>query len=132
MPTISTLNQNIYELGSDTNLDSNNRLPITITGTNLQSTYSIYLEGPLDDTGNTTTNTKQYNLADYVTNINNAGTQLTATLPTDLTNSDLEAGDYTIHVVTQGTDENGVVAGFSYTEKKPLSVYDSICPYRLG
>ena len=131
IPTISTLNQNIYELGSDTNLDSNNRLPITITGTNLQSTYSIYLEGPLDDTGNTTTNTKQYNLADYVTNINNAGTQLTATLPTDLTNSDLEAGDYTIHVVTQGTDENGVVAGFSYTEKKPLSVYDSIDNVRI-
>ena len=52
-------------------------------------------------------------------------------MPTDITNSDLEAGEYTIHVVTQGTDENGVVAGFSYTEKKPLSVYDSIDNVRI-
>ena len=110
VPTIDTLNQNSYELGSGTNLDSNNRLPITITGTNLKSTYRVYLVSNADST-------KQYDITkENITNISN--TELKITLPTDITNSELEAGDYTIHVVTQGGEDT---IGFTYTEKpKPV------------
>ena len=108
-PTISTLSQNSYELGSDTNLDSNNRLPVTITGTNLKSTYRVYLESNTDTS-------MRYDLTNNITSITD--TQLKVILPTDITNSELEAGEYTIHVVTQGTDENGITIGFTYTEKQ--------------
>ena len=119
VPTITNLSQNSYELGSDTNLDSDNRLPVTITGTNLQSTYRVYLVSNAD------TNI-QYDLTNNITSITD--TQLKVTLPTDITNSDLEAGEYTIHVVTQGGEAS---VGFTYTEKRALSVYDSIDNVRV-
>ena len=111
-PTIDSLNQNSYELGSNTNLDSNNRLPITITGTNLKSTYRVYLVSNADSS-------KQYDLTDNVASVTN--TQLKLPLPTDKTNSDLEAGEYTIHVVTQGGEDN---AGFAYADiRRPTFGY---------
>ena len=118
-PTINTLNQNSYELGSGTNLDSNNRLPVTITGDNLESTYKVYLESNADSS-------KQYDLTNNVTSV--TITHLKLTLPTDITNSDLEPGDYTIHVVTQGGEAS---IGFTYTEKKALSAYDSVDNVRV-
>ena len=106
-PTITSIDPNQYELGSNTNLDSNNRLPITITGTNLESTYNAYLENNADSS-------KRYDITgENITSVTD--TQLKLTLPTDITNSDLEPGEYTIHVVTQG-GEDGI--RFTYTEKK--------------
>ena len=121
IPTIDTLSQNSYELGSDTNLDSNNRLPVTIIGTNLKSTYRAYLVSNAD------TNI-QYDLTSYITDIDTTtGRSLTITLPTDITNSDLESGEYTIHVVTQGGE--GTI-GFTYTEKQlPDGMLQSTADY---
>ena len=111
MPTITSINPNQYELGSNTNLDGNNRLPITITGTNLKSTYNVYLE-------NNTDSSKRYDITgENITSVTD--TQLKLTLPTDITNSDLEPGEYTIHVVTQGGE--GTI-GFTYNESKINSV----------
>ena len=105
-PTITSIDHNQYELGSNTNLDSNNRLPITITGTNLKSTYKVYLE-------NNTDSSKRYDITgENITSVTD--TQLKLTLPTDITNSDLEPGEYTIHVVTQG-GEDGI--GFTYNDQ---------------
>ena len=47
------------------------------------------------------------------------GKSLTCNIPTDQTNPDLEPGDYTIHVVTQGGE--GTI-GFTYNESKTNSV----------
>ena len=119
IPTIDTLSQNSYELGSDTNLDSNNRLPVTITGTNLKSTYRVYLTGV---NGNEVNNGDCTNIA-----IASGGNSLTCTLPTDETNPELEAGEYTIHVVTQGGE--GTI-GFTYTEKQlPDGMLQSTADY---
>ena len=119
-PTITSIDPSQYELGSDTNLDSNNRLPITITGTNLKSTYKVYLESNTDSS-------KRYGITtENITSVTD--TQLKLTLPTDITNSDLEPGDYTIHVITQGGEGS---IGFEYTEKKALSVYDSVDNVRV-
>ena len=98
MPTITSTSSNTYELGSGA--DST----VTITGTNLASTYKVYIESNTDST-------KQYDITSTITNLTDTG--LTVTIPTDQTNPDLEAGDYTIHVVTQGGEGS---AGFSYTE----------------
>ena len=111
-PTITSIDHNQYELGSNTNLDSNNRLPITITGTNLKSTYNVYLE-------NNTDSSKRYDITgENITSVTD--TQLKLTLPTDITNSDLEPGEYTIHVVTQGGEGS---IGFEYAESKVKSSY---------
>ena len=106
MPTITSTSSNTYELGSGA--DST----VTIAGTNLASTYKVYIESNTDST-------KQYDITSTITNLTDTG--LTVTIPTDQTNPDLEAGDYTIHVVTQGGE--GTI-GFSYTESKILSIYD--------
>ena len=103
-PDINSVTPNTYELGSNTNLDSNNRLPVTITGTNLQSTYRVYLVSNADST-------KQYDITkENITIVSN--TELKIALPTDITNSELEAGEYTIHVATQGGEGS---IGFTYT-----------------
>ena len=112
-PTVDSMSPTSYELGSNTNLDSNNRLPVTITGTNLKSTYKVYLEN------NTDSNTN-YDLTSNITSVSD--TELKVALPTDKTNSNLEAGEYTIHVVTQG-GEAGIP--FEYKEK-PIPV-GSVC-----
>ena len=121
-PTITNIDPNQYELGSNTNLDSNNRLLITITGTNLKSTYKVYLENNADSS-------KRYDITgENIASVTN--TQLKITLPTDKTNPDLEPGEYTIHVVTQGTDDNGVSIPFTYTEKQlPAGIQQSTADY---
>ena len=122
MPTITNIDPNQYELGSNTNLDSNNRLPITITGDNLGSTYNVYLVSNADGS-------KRYDITgENIASITD--TELKLTLPTDKTNSDLEPGEYTIHVVTQGTDDNGVSIPFTYTEKQlPAGMQQSTADY---
>ena len=109
-PTITSVSPNQYELGS------NGNSTVTIEGTNLASTYSVYL-----------TNTNGDKVGDC-TNLGVADdTQLTCTMPTDQTNPDLEPGDYTIHVVTQGGEET---IGFSYTKKTlPDGILESTDDY---
>ena len=103
-PTITSTSSNTYELGSGA--DST----VTIAGTNLASTYKVYIESNTDSN-------KQYDITSTITNLTDTG--LTVTIPTDQTNPDLEAGDYTIHVVTQGGEES---VGFTYNESKMNSV----------
>ena len=103
-PTITSIDPSQYELGSGA--DST----VTIAGTNLASTYKVYIESNTDST-------KQYDITSTITNLTD--TELTVTIPTDQTNPDLEAGDYTIHVVTQGGE--GTI-GFTYNESKTNSV----------
>ena len=97
-PTITSVSPNQYELGS------NGNSTVTIAGTNLASTYKVYIESNTDSN-------KQYDITNTITNLTNTG--LTVTIPADQTNPDLEPGDYTIHVVTQGGEET---IGFSYTK----------------
>ena len=112
MPTITSTSRNTYELGSGA--DST----VTITGTNLASTYKVYIESNADST-------KQYDITSTVTNLTDTG--LTVTIPTDQTNTDLEPGDYTIHVVTQGGEGS---TGFSYTKKTlPDGILESTDDY---
>ena len=97
-PTNLSVSPTSYELGSGA--DST----VTIAGTNLASTYKVYIESNTDST-------KQYDITNTITNLTDTG--LTVTIPTDQTNPDLESGDYTIHVVTQGGE--GTI-GFAYKE----------------
>ena len=112
-PQIASVNPNSYELGSN----SNNR--ITIRGQNLDSAYKVYLEGPLDSTGSPSATSKQYDCTNLMGIVDDSyNYQLACNIPTDQTNPDLEPGDYTIHVVTQGGE---ATIGFAYTEKpKPV------------
>ena len=111
-PTITSTSSNTYELGSGA--DST----VTIAGTNLASTYKVYIESNTDST-------KQYDITNTITNLTDTG--LTVTIPTDQTNPDLEPGDYTIHVVTQGGEGS---AGFSYTRKTlPDGILESTDDY---
>ena len=103
-PTITSIAPNTYELDSNTSIDINNRLPVTIAGTNLQSTYQVYLQS---DAGSGI----QYDLTNNITNA--TSTSLTVTLPTDLTDPSLEPGNYTIHVIAQGGEAS---VSFTYTE----------------
>ena len=99
-PTITSVTPNTYKLGSGADSTA------TITGTNLASTYRVYLK-------NTTDGSKQYDVTNSITNVTDG--QLTVTLPTDKTNPELGVGDYTIHVVTQGGEDS---IEFAYTEKQ--------------
>ena len=110
-PTITNIDPNQYELGSGASGQ------ITINGTNLRSAYSVYIA-----------NTNGDKVGDCTSIQVASDTQLTCTVPTDQTNPDLEPGDYTIHVVTQGGEDS---IGFTYTEKKALSVYDSVDNVRV-
>ena len=103
-PTITNIAPNTYELDSNTSIDINNQLPVTIAGTNLQSTYQVYLQS---DTGSGI----QYDLTNNITNA--TSTSLTVTLPTDFTDPSLEPGNYTIHVIAQGGEAS---VSFTYTE----------------
>ncbi len=109
-PTIASISPTTYELGSNEGLDSTNRLPVTITGNYLSSTNRVYL---------TNSNTTASNAGtEYgCTNIQVAsdGNSLTCTLPTDKTNSDLEAGDYNLTILA----DNGTAVlddAFTYTK----------------
>ena len=121
-PQIASVNPNSYELGS------NNDSRITITGQNLDSAYRVYIEGPLDTTGNPSTTSKQYDCTNLMGVVDgNYNYQLACNIPTDQTNPDLEPGDYTIHVVTQGGEDS---IGFTYTEKQlPDGILQSTADY---
>ncbi len=91
-PTITSVTPDSYQLESGASGQ------ITIEGTNLSSAYSVYLTNASGDT------------VGDCTNLNVVGdTQLTCTIPT----TGISAGDYTIHVVTQGGE---ATIGFSYVE----------------
>ena len=55
-------------------------------------------------------------------------TQLNLTLLTDITNSNLEPGNYTIHAVTQGGEDS---IGFTYTKPSSQSVYGQQANIRI-
>ena len=110
-PSIISLDPSQYELGSG----ASNQ--ITINGTNLRSAYSVYIA-----------NTNGDKVGDCTSIQVASDTHLTCTIPTDQTNPDLEAGDYAIYVVTQGGEAS---IRFTYTEKKALSVYDSVDNVRV-
>ena len=112
-PTITSVSPNTYELGSGESEQA------TIKGANLESTYKVYIESNTDST-------KQYDITSTITNLTDTG--LTVTIPTDQTNPDLEPGDYTIHVVTQGGEET---IGFSYTKPSSQSIYDEKANVRV-
>ena len=109
-PTIASISPTTYELASNEGLDSTNRLPVTITGNYLSSTSRVYL------TNSNTTATNAGTEYDC-TNIKVASDSksLTCTLPTDKTNSDLEAGDYNLTILA----DNGTAVldnAFTYTK----------------
>lgn len=97
-PTITSVTPDSYQLESSASGQ------ITIEGANLSSAYSVYLTNASGDT------------VGDCTNLNvTSDTQLTCTIPT----TGISAGDYTIHVVTQG---GGASVPFAYTEKpKPVN-----------
>ena len=92
-PTITSVTPDSYQLESGASGQ------ITIEGANLSSAYSVYLTNASGDTVGDCTN---LNVVD--------DTQLTCTILT----TGISAGDYTIHVVTQGGE---APIGFTYTEK---------------
>ena len=107
VPKLTAIDPPSYELGSVTSGQ------ITITGNNLLSAYEVYLTNTNGDRAGECTN---LNVVD-----NNS---ISCTIPT----ADIAAGSYTIHVVTQGGEDS---IGFTYTEKKALSVYDSVDNVRV-
>ena len=118
-PTIASINPSTYELGSNEGLDSSNRLPVTITGNYLSSTSRVYLTN--NDTAASNAGT-EYDC----TNIQVAsdGNSLTCTLPTDKTNSDLEAGTYNLTVLA----DNGTAVldnAFTYTKQTGSTTINS-------
>ena len=99
VPKITNLSKDSYELGSG---DSSQ---ITISGTNLGSTYEVYL---------TNTNGDRVGECTELSVINDSN--ISCTTPT----TDITAGSYTIHVVTQGGEDT---TSFTYTESKIKSSY---------
>ena len=109
-PTIASISPTTYELGSNEGLDSSNRLPVTITGNYLSSTSRVYLTNSNTTASNAGT---EYDCTNIQVASN--GNSLTCTLPTDKTNSDLEAGTYNLAVLA----DNGTAAldnAFTYTK----------------
>ena len=109
-PTIASISPTTYELGSNEGLDSSNRLPVTITGNYLSSTSRVYLTNSDTTASNAET---EYDCTNIQVASN--GNSLTCTLPTDKTNSDLEAGTYNLTVLA----DNGTAVlenAFTYTK----------------
>ena len=107
VPTIDTLSKNSYELGSGASGQ------ITISGTNLGSTYEVYLTNTNGDRVGECTN---LNVID--------DSNISCTIPT----TDITAESYTIHVVTQGGEET---ASFTYTKPSSQSIYDQQANIRV-
>ena len=97
-PTITSVTPDSYQLESGASGQ------IAIEGTNLSSAYSVYLA-----------NTNGDKVGDCV-NLNiTDDSNISCTIPT----TGISAGDYTIHVVTQGGE---ATASFAYTEEpKPMN-----------
>ena len=107
-PTITSITPDSYELDSGTSGQ------VTITGTNLGSTYSVYIANANGD---------------RVGDCANLSVTSDTSLTCDIFTTGISAGDYTIHVVTQG---GGATIGFTYIEAaKKLSVYDSAANVRV-
>ena len=112
-PAIDGITPSGYELNSSADSAA------TITGTNLASTYKVYLESDADTNIN-------YDLTNSITRVTDD--EIKVTLPTDKTNPELEAGNYTIYVVTQGGEAS---VGFAYTKKAlPDGILESTDDYR--
>lgn len=109
-PTITSVTPDSYQLESGASGQ------IAIEGANLSSAYSVYLTNASGDTVGDCTNLS----------VASDGTSVTCTIPT----TGISAGDYTIHVVTQGTDDNGVTIGFTYIE--PVLTNTSVDNYGSG
>ena len=109
-PTIASIDPSTYELASNEGLDSTNRLPVTITGNYLSSTSRVYLTNSNTAASNAGT---EYNCTNI--QVANDGNSLTCTLPTDKTNSDLEAGTYNLAVLA-GNGTAVLDNAFTYTK----------------
>lgn len=124
-PKIISITPNTYQLGSN----GNNR--VVITGQNLNSASRVYLEGPLDSDGNTTSTSKQYDCTNLMGSVaDDYSYQLVCNVPTDQAIPNLSAGTYNVVVVTQG-GEDILRGGFTYTESSSQSVYDQQANIRV-
>ena len=118
-PTIASISPTTYELGSNEGLDSTNRLPVTITGNYLSSTNRVYLTNSDTAASNAGTGYDCTNIQ-----VASDGNSLTCTLPTDKTNSDLEAGTYNLTVLA----DNGTAVlnnAFTYTKQTGSTTINS-------
>ena len=118
-PTIASISPTTYELASDEGLDSSNRLPVTIAGNYLSSTSRVYLTNSDTTASNAGT---EYDCTNIQVTSN--GNSLTCTLPTDKTNSDLEAGTYNLTVLA----DNGTAVldnAFTYTKQTGSTTINS-------
>ena len=99
-PTITSVMPDSYQLESGASGQ------ITIEGANLSSTYSVYLTNASGDT-----------VGDCTSLNVTSDTQLTCTIPT----TGISAGDYIIHVVTQGGEAS---IAFTYEEGGVTTISD--------
>ena len=104
-PTITSVSPNQYELGS------NGNSIVTIEGTNLASTYRVWID--LNDNDSYDTN-------EQCTNLNVASdTTLTCNIPTD--ESITTDTPYTIYVQTQASMPTPITNAFTYTKQTGIT-----------
>ena len=106
-PTITTITPNTYTIGS------NDPTTITITGTNLASTYEVWID--LDKDTNTSTNQNiNPDPNEVCTNIQIVSdTKLTCTIPTPSSTLTINPDTYNLYLRTQANDL--ATATFTYT-----------------
>ena len=101
-PTITSVSPNQYELGS------NGNSTVTIEGTNLASTYRVWID---------LNNNNTYDTNEQCTNLNiESNTKLTCNVPTDQTIPTLDTGTHTIYVQTQAEQPGKLENAFTYTK----------------
>ena len=110
-PTITTITPNTYTIGS------NDSTTITITGTNLASTYEVWID--LDKDTNTSTNQNiNPDPNEVCTNIQIVSdTKLTCTIPTPSSTLTINPDTYNLYLRTQANDL--ATATFTYTTPPP-------------
>ncbi len=101
-PTITSVSPNQYELGS------NGNSTVTIEGTNLASTYRVWID---------LNNNNTYDTNEQCTNLNiESNTKLTCNVPTDQTIPTLDTGTHTIYVQTQAEQPGKLENAFTYAK----------------
>ena len=101
-PTNLSITPNQYELGS------NGNSTVTIEGTNLASTYNVWID--INNNGSYDTNEQCTNLSIE------SDTKLTCNVPTDQTIPALDTGTHTIYVQTQAEQPGKLENAFTYTK----------------
>ena len=120
-PTITTITPNTYTIGS------NDPTTITITGTNLASTYEVWID--LDKDTNTSTNQNiNPDPNEICTNIQIVNdTKLTCTIPTPSSTLTINPDTYSLYLRTQANDL--ATATFTYTTPSAGTVCRNADPY---